>query len=201
MPSGRCSPRALDLLREGDVLAVTSPDRLCRNVAALLKIEADLAKRRIALLVLSVGGQVLDTRLPGARQQLALLAGVVRWQRAVAREAQAVGVAAAKARGGAYKGRTASISPGLVQELARMGLRPALIAKRLGIARSSVYRCLPKGYKVEPRPAHIPRERLNPAVIQGMLRIGMKPTAIGKALNCDRSSVYRLAGYADGRWR
>ena len=83
--------RALDLLREGDVLAVTSPDRLCRNVAALLKIEADLAKRRIALLVLSVGGQVLDTRLPGARQQLALLAGVVRWQRAVAREAQAVG--------------------------------------------------------------------------------------------------------------
>jgi DNA invertase Pin-like site-specific DNA recombinase len=193
--------QALKFLREGDVFVCCRPDRLCRNMAGLLKIEADLAKRRIALIVLSIGGQVLDTRTPGARQQLAFLGGVVRWQAAVAREAQAVGIAAAKARGDAYKGRTASISPGLVREMARMGLRPTRIAQQLRIARSSVYRLLPPDYKVAPRPKRLPRERLNPAVIQGMLRSGMGPTAIGQALGCNRSSVYRLAGYADARWR
>lgn len=193
--------QALAFVREGDVFVCCRPDRLCRNVAGLLKIEADLARRRIGLIVLSIGGQVLDTRTPGARQQLALLAGVDRWQRAVAREKQAVGIAAAKARGDAYKGRTASISPGIVQELARMGLRPARIAQRLGIARSSVYRCLPPDYQVEPKPRRVPREPLNPATIQVLLRSGMGPTAIAANLACSRSSVYRLRDYADGRWR
>ena len=142
--------QALALLREGDVFVCCRPDRLCRDAARLLKIEADLTRRGASLVVLSIGGQTLDTRLPGARLQLGMLAGVVRWQRALAREKQAVGIAAAKARGGVYKGRKASINPGMVQEMARMGLRPALIAKRMGIARSSVYRCLPKGYRSNP---------------------------------------------------
>ena len=190
--------QALKFLREGDVFVCCRPDRLCRHVTGLLKIEADLAKRRIALIVLSIGGQVLDTRTPGARQQLALLGGVVRWQAAAAREAQAVGIAAAKVRGDAYKGRTASISPGMVQELVRMGLRPTDIARHLGISRSSVYRLLPQGYRVEPRPPHMPRPRLDPSTIQKLLRT-MGPTEIARSLGCNRSSVYRLRDYADGK--
>jgi DNA invertase Pin-like site-specific DNA recombinase len=42
-------------LREGDVLMVTKPDRLARSTAELLAIEADPSKRKIGLVVLSMG--------------------------------------------------------------------------------------------------------------------------------------------------
>jgi DNA invertase Pin-like site-specific DNA recombinase len=63
------APRAalkacLEFLREGDALAVTRPDRLARSTAELLAIEADLSKREIGLVVLSMGGENLDTRNP-----------------------------------------------------------------------------------------------------------------------------------------
>ena len=54
----------LAFLREGDVLTVTKPDRLARSTAELLSIEADLTKRGIGLVVLSMGGERLDTRKP-----------------------------------------------------------------------------------------------------------------------------------------
>src|SRR4051812_12995828 len=49
----------LAFLREGDVLMVTKPDRLARSTAELLAIEADLSKRKISLVVLSMGGERL----------------------------------------------------------------------------------------------------------------------------------------------
>jgi hypothetical protein len=54
----------LAFLRDGDVLTVTKPDRLARSTAELLSIEADLTKRGIGLVVLSMGGERLDTRAP-----------------------------------------------------------------------------------------------------------------------------------------
>ena len=54
----------LAFLRDGDVLTVTKPDRLARSTAELLSIEADLIKRGIGLVVLSMGGERLDTRKP-----------------------------------------------------------------------------------------------------------------------------------------
>ena len=56
-------------------------------------------------------------------------------------ERQREGIAKAKGEG-KYRGRKASISPATVASLAAEGLGPAAIAKRLGIARSSVYRVL-----------------------------------------------------------
>ncbi len=50
----------LAFLREGDVLMVTKPDRLARSTADLLAIEADLSKRKIGLVVLSMGGERLE---------------------------------------------------------------------------------------------------------------------------------------------
>jgi DNA invertase Pin-like site-specific DNA recombinase len=51
----------LSFLRHDDVLTVTKPDRLARSTAELLSIEADLSKRGIGLVVLSMGGERLDT--------------------------------------------------------------------------------------------------------------------------------------------
>ena len=52
----------LTFLREGDVLMVTKPDRLACSTAELLAIEADLSKRKVGLVILSMGGERLDTR-------------------------------------------------------------------------------------------------------------------------------------------
>lgn len=130
----------LAFLREGDVLAVTKPDRLARSTAELLTIEADLAKRGIGLIVLSMGGEKFDTRCPTARLMLTILAGVATWEREIMLERQREGIAKAKADG-KYKGRPKSLDAKQVKRLSET-MGPAAIAKQLGIARSSVYRLL-----------------------------------------------------------
>jgi DNA invertase Pin-like site-specific DNA recombinase len=65
----------LSFLRDGDVLIVTKPDRLARSTTELLSIEADLSKRGIGLVVLSMGGERLDTRNPTSKLMLTILAG------------------------------------------------------------------------------------------------------------------------------
>ena len=67
---------------------------------------------------------------------LTILAGVATWEREIMLE----GIAKAKAAG-KYKGRPVSIDAAQIRQL-RAELGPAAIAKRLGIARSSIYRVL-----------------------------------------------------------
>jgi DNA invertase Pin-like site-specific DNA recombinase len=131
----------LDYLREGDLLAVTKPDRLARSTADLLSIHADLTKRGVGLLVLSMGGERLDTRNPTSKLMLTILAGVATWEREIMLERQREGIAKAKADG-KYLGRKPTISPEEVRSLKAQGMGPAAIAKHLGVARSSVYRVL-----------------------------------------------------------
>jgi DNA invertase Pin-like site-specific DNA recombinase len=111
-----------------------------RSTAELLAIESDLCKRGIGLIVLSMGGERLDTRNPTSKLMLTILAGVATWEREIMLERQREGIAKAKADG-RYKGRPASIKPADVQALATT-MGPAAIAKQLGIAWSSVYRML-----------------------------------------------------------
>jgi DNA invertase Pin-like site-specific DNA recombinase len=122
------------------VLTVTKPNRLARSTAELLTIEADLSKRGIGLVVLSMGGERLDTRNLTSKLMLTILAGVATWEREIMLERQREGIAKAKAAG-KYKGRPVSIDAVQIGRL-RAELGPAAIAKRLGIARSSVYRVL-----------------------------------------------------------
>ena len=131
----------MSFIRDGDLLVVTKPDRLARSTAELLAIEADLSKRGIGLVILSMGGERLDTRNPTSKLMLTILAGVATWEREIMLERQREGIAKAKAEG-KYKGRPASLNPGEIATLAQT-MGPAAIARHLGIARSSVYRLLP----------------------------------------------------------
>ena len=99
----------LAFLREGDVLTVTKPDRLARSTAELLTIEADLSKRGIGLVVLSMGGERLDTRKPTSKLMLTILAGVATWEREIMLERQREGIAKAKAEGNTKAARSASM--------------------------------------------------------------------------------------------
>src|SRR4051812_116383 len=132
--------QCLGFLREGDVLMVSKPDRLARSTAELLTIEAGLTKRGIGLVVLSMGGERLDTRNPTSKLMLTILAGVACWEREIMLERQREGIARAKAEG-RYRGRPANLDAAEVARL-RATMGPAAIARQLGMARSSVYRLL-----------------------------------------------------------
>ncbi len=135
--------QALKFVRKGDVLMVTKPDRLARSTAELLGIEADLTKRGVGLVVLSMGGERLDTRNPTSKLMLTILAGVATWEREIMLERQREGIAKAKAEG-AYKGRkpTARAQAGDVRKLIADGLTRQAVAGQLKIGVASVYRIL-----------------------------------------------------------
>jgi DNA invertase Pin-like site-specific DNA recombinase len=135
---------ALDFVREGDTLAVTKLDRLARSVADLLAIEARLRSKGVALRILSMGGgESLDTKSPTSRLMLQVLGAVAEFERNMMLERQREGIAKAKAEG-KYQGRqpTAQRRAEAVRQMKAEGVRPAEIARRLGIGRASVYRIL-----------------------------------------------------------
>lgn len=132
---------ALDYVRQGDVFVVTKPDRLARSVADLLSIVARLEAKGVALRVLSMGGQAVDTGTPTGRLMLTMLGAVAEFERALMKERQLEGIAKAKSEG-RYNGRrpTVAAQEAEMRRLLAEGLGPAEVAKRLGVARSSVYR-------------------------------------------------------------
>jgi DNA invertase Pin-like site-specific DNA recombinase len=134
---------ALEFVREGDVLMVTKPDRLARSTADLLAIVARLEGKGVGLIVLSMGGQQLDTRTATGRMMLTVLAAVAEFERNLMLERQREGIAAAKAAG-KYQGRapTAQRQAEAVHKLKAEGVKPAEIAKRLGMSRASAYRII-----------------------------------------------------------
>jgi len=111
---------------------------LARSTAELLSIEVDLTKRGIGLVVLSLGGERLDTRNPTSKLMLTILAGVATWEREIMLERQREGIAKAKAEG-KYKGRPPSIDRTRIKQLLEQ-MGPAEVARTMGIARSTVYK-------------------------------------------------------------
>lgn len=134
---------ALDFVRAGDVFTVTKPDRLARSTSDLLSIVGRLEAKGVGLVVLSMGGQQVDTRTATGKLMLTMLAAVAAFELDLMRERQREGIAKAKADG-RYKGRapTAMRQAGEVAKLKAAGVKTTEIAKQLGISRMSVYRAL-----------------------------------------------------------
>ncbi|RYF61461.1 MAG: recombinase family protein, partial [Comamonadaceae bacterium] len=95
---------ALKFVREGDTLMATKPDRLARSVADLLAIIARLEGKGVSLVVLSMGGQRVDTASPTGRLMLTMLGAVAEFERSLMKERQVEGIAKARAEG-RYRGR------------------------------------------------------------------------------------------------
>jgi DNA invertase Pin-like site-specific DNA recombinase len=129
----------LAFLREGDTLVVTRIDRLARSMKDLQDIVHELKGRGIAL---KATEQPIDTGTAAGKAFLDMLGVFAEFETNLRRERQAEGIAAAKLRG-AYKGGKPRIDPAAVRALAADGVRPAHIARQLGISRGTVYRFLP----------------------------------------------------------
>lgn len=134
---------AFDFIREGDVLVVTKPDRLARSTSDMLEIIRKIEAKGAALLVLSMGGQALDTRSPTGKLMLTVLAAVATFERDLMKERQVEGIAKAKSEG-RYKGRAPTVRRRTdeIRALQERGIGPAEIARTLGVGRASIYRAL-----------------------------------------------------------
>jgi DNA invertase Pin-like site-specific DNA recombinase len=101
---------------------------------------ACLEAKGVALKVLD---QAIDTSTPTGRLMVNLLGSIAQFERELTRERMLVGIAKARAEG-KYKGRapTARAKAEKVRELRDAGVRPAEIARQVGISRTSVYRVL-----------------------------------------------------------
>jgi len=126
----------LDFLREGDTLVVTRIDRLARSMKDLQDIVHELKGRGITL---KATEQPIDTGTAAGKAFLDMLGVFAEFETNLRRERQAEGIQAAKARG-AYKGGKARINPEAVRALLAQGMRPAHVARQLGISRGTVYR-------------------------------------------------------------
>lgn len=128
----------LDFVREGDTLLVTRIDRLARSLMDLERIVQQLRDKGVHLRATE---QPIDTASPAGRAFLQMLGVFAEFETAIRRERQMEGITKAKALG-VYKGRKPSVPVERVQEMKAEGLGASEIAKRLGIARSSVYEAL-----------------------------------------------------------
>jgi DNA invertase Pin-like site-specific DNA recombinase len=85
--------------------------------------------------------QPIDTGTAAGKCFLDMLGVFAEFETNLRKERQLEGIARAKAAG-VYKGRPASIDPAQIRQLKAQGIGPSQIAKKLGIARASVYRAL-----------------------------------------------------------
>ena len=83
----------------------------------------------------------LDTTTSHGKLFLTILAAIAEFETALRRERQQEGIEKAKAEG-RYKGRPPSVDKDAIRRLHAEGVKPAHIAKRLSVARSTVYDAL-----------------------------------------------------------
>ena len=127
----------LDWVREGDVLLVTRLDRFARSSADLHNMVAGLERKGVGFRCTEQAG--IDTTRIHGKLMLTILGGVAQFETELRRERQREGIEQAKSRG-IYKGSKPRIDAAAVQDLLGRGMRPADVARTLGINRASVYR-------------------------------------------------------------
>ncbi|WP_368346075.1 recombinase family protein [Pelagovum sp. HNIBRBA483] len=132
---------AIKSLRKGDKLVVTKLDRLARSVRHLGELLESLEAKGAGLVVLSMGGQQVDTTTATGKLILTMLGSVAEFERNLMKERQKAGIEKAKAQG-KYKGRipTAKRQADKVLALKEAGVSRQQIMEQLGISQASYYR-------------------------------------------------------------
>lgn len=131
--------QALEYVREGDTIVVSSFDRLARSTQDLLSIVSTLEEKGVTLISLK---ESVDTHTSTGRLMLTLIAAIATFERECLLERQREGIAIAKEKG-IYKGRK-PISIENFDEMYKKYLNREIpsktaLAKTLGISRQTLY--------------------------------------------------------------
>ena len=133
----------IDYVRDGDLVRVHSIDRLARDLRDLQDIISTITAKGASITFLAESLTFsADHNDPFAKLQLQMMGAFAEFERSIIRKRQAEGIAKAKAKGGVYKGRKATIDVAAIKRLKDDGLGATAIAKKLNIARASVYRVM-----------------------------------------------------------
>jgi DNA invertase Pin-like site-specific DNA recombinase len=136
--------KALEHLREGDVLLVWKLDRLSRSLKDLLRILDRVREAGAGFRSLT---EAVDTTTPAGRMLMQMLGSFAEFERAMVRERTRAGLAVARERGN-VPGRKAKLSAAQQAEVIRQiqaGEKTAAeVARLFGVHRSSISRLLAK---------------------------------------------------------
>lgn len=130
----------LDYIRQGDTVYIQDFSRLARNVKDLLKIVEQLQEKQVNLISLK---ENIDLNSAVGKLQLTMLGAIYEFERSIAKERQAEGIAIAKAKG-KYKGRKKIEIPSNFEEVYNKWKIRELTGKEameiLGLKRNTFYK-------------------------------------------------------------
>lgn len=133
----------LEYVREGDVVAVHSLDRLGRNLDDLRSLVKGMVTRGVTVKFIKENlAFSADDNNHFSELMLNMLAAFAQFERSIIKERQKEGVQIAKAKG-AYKGRKQEMTPERITEIKQRieaGEAKAAIARGMGISRDTLYR-------------------------------------------------------------
>lgn len=142
--------KLLSTVQTGDSVVVTKLDRFARSTKDALSIIEQLNNKGVALTVLNMGGDVVDTSTAIGKLMITVLAGIAEFEADMIKERQLEGIALAKERG-VYKGRPktfTAVHKGLDHALKLYAERDSNkktvddIAKITNISRATIYRAI-----------------------------------------------------------
>ncbi len=132
---------ALAYLKSGDTLVVWKLDRLGRSLSHLVQVINELDERGVHFRSLS---DPVDTSSSGGRLVLHIMAALAEFERSLISERTRAGLVAAKRRGRKL-GRRRSLTVSQIARARRLikdGRSRGYVARRLGVARSTLYLAL-----------------------------------------------------------
>ena len=136
---------ALDYMRSGDILVVWKLDRLARSLKQLIETVEALEEQGIGFLSIT---EAINTTTSGGRLVFHIFGALAEFERSIIRDRTLAGLESARARG-RMGGRPSALSENDLALAKAMLANPdvtvADVAKRLGVAPSTLYRHLPGG--------------------------------------------------------
>jgi DNA invertase Pin-like site-specific DNA recombinase len=137
--------KALDYLREGDVLCVWKLDRLARSLRQLIETVETLGERGIGFRSIT---EHIDTTTPGGRLVFHVFGALAEFERGIIRERTLAGLENAR-RMGRKGGRPRAMTDKDISKakalLAAPDITVEAVAETLGVSPATLYRYLPGG--------------------------------------------------------
>ncbi|WP_460462445.1 recombinase family protein [Arthrobacter pigmenti] len=135
--------RALGALEEGDILVITTLDRLGRSTANMLELSNHLRGRGVDLRVLNLGGGSVDTGTPMGGMVFTVMAALAQMELEIKRERITDSVSKRRAAGKDLGGRRPQFTDSQINNARRLidaGEPATQVARDMGMSRATLYR-------------------------------------------------------------